>query len=237
MINNILITGGTRGIGEELVIHYSKKYENVFFTYINSDEKCIFLEKKYKNIKGFKLDITDYKLVEETIKNIIKKYNINVLINNAGILLNKKLIDLSYEEWMSVINTNLTSIFNITKNILPNMIENNYGRIINISSISGLKGFSGQTAYSSSKMGIIGFTKSLSKEVGKYNILVNSISPGFIETDMLNNINSNYIEKIKKEIPLKNFSKKNEIVKLINMLIETEYITGENIIIDGGLIN
>lgn len=235
---NILITGGTKGIGRELVTFYSKKCNIVFFFYKNSEDLCKELENTYDNVKGYKVDVANHDECEKIINTILNKYNkIDILINNAGILLNKKLMDMVSNEWVQIINTNLVSLFNITKYVLPIMKAQKYGRIINISSISGLKGYSGQTAYSSSKMGIIGFTKSLAKEVGSYNILVNSISPGFIETEILKNINEDYRNNIKNQIHVKKFGNVNEISNVVNMLIESQYITGENIIIDGGLIN
>jgi 3-oxoacyl-[acyl-carrier protein] reductase len=234
---NILITGGTKGIGKELVIFFSNHFENVFFFYKNSVDLSKELETKYKNCQGYKVDVSDTISCETTINNIIKKYgSIDVLINNAGILMNKLFINTNINEWKNIIDTNLNSIYNVTKPIIMNMIEKKHGKIINISSISGTKGFSGQTAYSSSKMGIIGFTKSLSKEVGKYNILVNSISPGFIETDILENISEKYKETIIKQIPTRTFGNVNEISNTALMLIKSNYITGSNIIVDGGLI-
>jgi 3-oxoacyl-[acyl-carrier protein] reductase len=171
--------------------------------------------------------------------NYLKENNLtpSILINNAGITSDQLFLRMKDEDWDSVIATNLTGTFNLTKALIKGMIKNRYGRIINISSVSGLMGNPGQVNYSSAKAGLSGFTKSLAKEVGSRGITVNSIAPGFIETDMTSYLDENAKEKLTQDIPLKRLGSVNDIAELAIFLAsdESSYITGQTISVDGGL--
>jgi 3-oxoacyl-[acyl-carrier protein] reductase len=161
----------------------------------------------------------------------------SILINNAGITSDQLFLRMKDEDWDNVIATNLTGTFNLTKALIKGMIKNRHGRIINISSVSGLMGNPGQVNYSSAKAGLSGFTKSLAKEVGSRGITVNSIAPGFIETDMTSYLDENAKEKLTQDIPLKRLGSVNDIAELAIFLAsdESSYITGQTISVDGGL--
>jgi 3-oxoacyl-[acyl-carrier protein] reductase len=171
--------------------------------------------------------------------NYLKENNLtpSILINNAGITSDQLFLRMKDEDWDNVIATNLTGTFNLTKALIKGMIKNRYGRIINISSVSGLMGNPGQVNYSSAKAGLSGFTKSLAKEVGSRGITVNSIAPGFIETDMTSYLDENAKEKLTQDIPLKRLGCVNDIAELAIFLAsdESSYITGQTISVDGGL--
>ena len=232
---NILITGGSRGIGKCLALHFlqNEQIKNVIVLHKND-----ILDEEYKKIgiHFFKIDITLYEETKNIINNIIEKFGkIDILINNAGILKNSLFHKMKFEEWNQVIQTNLTSIYNVTHPIIQNMLENNYGRIINISSISGLKGSKGQTNYCSSKFGLIGFTKSLALEYSDKNIYVNCICPGLTDTDMIKDIREDILQKIVSSQPIKKIINPNEIYELCNMIIHSNYITGSVFSIDCGM--
>ena len=171
--------------------------------------------------------------------NYLKENNLtpSILINNAGITSDQLFLRMKDEDWDNVIATNLTGTFNLTKALIKGMIKNRYGRIINISSVSGLMGNPGQVNYSSAKAGLSGFTKSLAKEVGSRGITVNSIAPGFIETDMTSYLDENAKEKLTQDIPLKRLGSVNDIAELAIFLAseDASYITGQTISVDGGL--
>jgi 3-oxoacyl-[acyl-carrier protein] reductase len=171
--------------------------------------------------------------------NYLKENNLtpSILINNAGITSDQLFLRMKDEDWDNVIATNLTGTFNLTKALIKGMIKNRYGRIINISSVSGLMGNPGQVNYSSAKAGLNGFTKSLAKEVGSRGITVNSIAPGFIETDMTSYLDENAKEKLTQDIPLKRLGSVNDVAELAIFLAsdESSYITGQTISVDGGL--
>ena len=163
---------------------------------------------------------------------------IDVLVNNAGITRDGLIMRMKKEDFESVIDTNLTGTFNMTRNIVPFMIKQKNGRIINLSSVVGITGNAGQTNYSASKAGVIGFTKSLAKEVASRNILVNAIAPGFIETDMTKVLSDNVKEAILNQIPLKRMGEAKEVAKLVKFLVsdDSKYITGQVINVDGGMV-
>ena len=170
---------------------------------------------------------------------IIEKFGkIDVLVNNAGITKDMLIMRMKKEDFEDVINVNLIGTFNVTKNVIPYMMKQRSGKIINLSSVVGLSGNAGQTNYSASKAGIIGFTKSLAKELGSRNILVNAVAPGFIETDMTNILKDEVKEEISKNIPLKRIGTVNDVANVIKFLAsdDSSYITGQVINIDGGML-
>ena len=232
---NIFISGASRGIGESMAKHFAKSNFNVVGTSRNNFK----FDDNLENLLPLKLDVTSRDDVKDCFDELKSKNLLpDILINNAGITADQLFLRMSDDDWDNVINTNLTGTFNLTKIFLKNMIKNKFGRIINISSISGLMGNPGQVNYSSSKAALNGFTKSLAKEVGSRNITVNCVAPGFIDTDMTSYIGENERNEILKQIPLNKFGSPEDISKLVMFLIsdEASYITGQTISIDGGLL-
>ena len=232
---NVFISGASRGIGESMAKHFAKSNFNVVGTSRNNFK----FDDDLENLLPIKLDVTSRNDVKDCFDELKSKNLLpDILINNAGITADQLFLRMSDDDWDNVINTNLTGTFNLTKIFLKNMIKNKFGRIINISSISGLMGNPGQVNYSSSKAALNGFTKSLAKEVGSRNITVNCVAPGFIDTDMTSYIGQNERNEILKKIPLNKFGSPEDISKLVMFLMsdEASYITGQTISIDGGLL-
>ena len=232
---NIFISGASRGIGKSMAQHFAKSNFNVVGTSRNNFK----FDNDLGNLLPIKLDVTSRNDVKDCFDELKSKNLLpDILINNAGITADQLFLRMSDDDWDNVINTNLTGTFNLTKIFLKNMIKNKFGRIINISSISGLMGNPGQVNYSSSKAALNGFTKSLAKEVGSRNITVNCVAPGFIDTDMTSYIGDNERNEILKQIPLNKFGLPEDISKLVMFLMsdEASYITGQTISIDGGLL-
>ena len=236
MSKNVLITGGTRGIGAACAELFMKKGYTVYSTY-NKDEKSAEEISKKIGCKIFKMDITNRKAVRETIAKIISDAGkIDVLINNAGIAQQKLFIDIEDNEWDNMIETNLTGVYNVTKEVLKNMISNNSGAIVNVSSIWGECGASCEVHYSTAKAGVIGFTKALAKEMALSGIRVNCVTPGMIETQMNLAFSKEDIEEISNDIPMGRCGTPMECAELIYFLSsdKASYITGQIIGINGG---
>ena len=232
---NIFISGASRGIGKSMAKHFAKSNYNV----VGTSRSNFKFDDDLDNLLPIKLDVTSRNDVKDCFDELKSKNLLpDILINNAGITADQLFLRMSDDDWDNVINTNLTGTFNLTKIFLKNMIKNKFGRIINISSISGLMGNPGQVNYSSSKAALNGFTKSLAKEVGSRNITVNCVAPGFIDTDMTSYIGDNERNEILKQIPLNKFGLPEDISKLVMFLMsdEASYITGQTISIDGGLL-
>ena len=232
---NIFISGASRGIGKSMAQHFAKSNFNV----VGASRNNFKFDNDLENLFPIKLDVTSRNDVKDCFDELKSKNLLpDILINNAGITADQLFLRMSDDDWDNVINTNLTGTFNLTKIFLKNMIKNKFGRIINISSISGLMGNPGQVNYSSSKAALNGFTKSLAKEVGSRNITVNCVAPGFIDTDMTSYIGDNERNEILKQIPLNKFGLPEDISKLVMFLMsdEASYITGQTISIDGGLL-
>ncbi len=235
----IIVTGASRGIGKEIAKQLSKKGNTVIANYNKSEKQAQELkeelEKENVKIDIFKADVSKRNEAQELVEYTIKKYGkIDVLINNAGISQIKEFTQITDEDWNTMINTNLNSVFYMTQEVCKNMIHNKNGCIINISSIWGVVGASCEVHYSVSKAGIDAMTKSLAKEMGPSNIRVNSIAPGIINTEMNKNLSKEEINNIKEEIPLEKIGKAQDIEKCIEWLIEDEYTTGQVISINGG---
>ena len=230
----VLISGASRGIGAAIAIHLASLGYKVIGT-ARSEFK---FDKPSDNLIPLKLDITCRESIKDCVAKL-KEQNLlpDILINNAGITSDQLFLRMKDDEWDKVLATNLTGTFNLTKAFIKNMIKNRYGRIINISSISGLMGNPGQVNYSSAKAGLSGFTKSLAKEVGSRNITVNSVAPGFIETDMTSFLDEGSKNTIIKDIPLNRLGSPEDVSELVAFLAgdESQYITGQTISIDGGL--
>ena len=233
----ILVTGASRGIGKAIAQNLAKNENKVIANYNKSEEEAKLLEKEFENIEIYKADVSKREDVHNMIQDIIGKYGrIDVLINNAGISQEKMFSDVTDEDWNNMINTNLYSVFCTIQEVLPYMIAQKNGSIINISSIWGIVGASCESIYSVSKAGIDAITKSLAKELGPSGIRVNSIAPGIIDTDMNKNLSQQEIEDIKNEIPLEKIGRTAYIARCVEWLINDEYTTGQIISINGGWI-
>ena len=230
----ILSSGASRGIGKQTAIDLCKSGYTVIANYNQSKESAMELKEQF-NIDIFKADISNSTEINQLTNYVLNKYKkIDVLINNAGISQTKLFTDITDEDWENIMNINLKSNFIVTQEVVENMIANKNGLIINISSIWGVTGAAMEVAYSTSKAGIIGLTKSLAKELGPSNIRVNAIAPGIIDTSMNNKFSEEEINDIKEEIPLERVGKPEEITKCIEWLLEDNYTTGQVISINGG---
>ncbi len=237
----IIVTGASRGIGREIAKELAKKGYNVIANYNHSIEEAQKLQKELKEenieIEIFKADVSKREEVKELVNFAINKYGkIDILINNAGISETKLFTDVTDEEWDKMIKNNLYSAFCVTQEVLPNMIKEKNGCIINISSIWGMVGASCESIYSITKAGIDAMTKSLAKELGPSNIRVNSIAPGFINTEMNSKISTDDLNNIIEETPLQKVGLPIDIAKCVNWLIEDQFTTGQVISINGGWI-
>ena len=237
------ITGATRGIGRQIALTLAKEGFDIAINYRKENEDLIETKTMVEDqkVKCFTVqgDVSSFEDSERMVKDIIEEFNhIDILVNNAGITKDKLLMRMKKEDFESVIGVNLVGTFNITKNVIPYMMKNRSGRIINVSSVVGISGNAGQTNYSASKAGIIGFTKSLAKEVGSRNILVNAVAPGFIETQMTDVLKEEVKEEISKTIPLKRMGTVEDVANVVKFLAskDSSYITGQVINIDGGML-
>jgi 3-oxoacyl-[acyl-carrier protein] reductase len=235
-MKNILITGASRGIGKSIAYYFARKGFNVVGT-ARSEFK--FMDADFKGtFTPLKLDVTDRDSIKDAFSLLKEKELLpDILVNNAGITADQLFLRMKDDDWDNVLNINLTGTFNITKMFIKQMVKNRSGKIINISSVSGLMGNAGQVNYSSSKAALSGFTKSLAKEVGSRNITVNSIAPGFIDTDMTEYLDEKAKLDLESQIPLKRMGNASDISELVYFLAsdEASYITGQTISVDGGL--
>ena len=241
-MKNIIVTGGSRGIGRCLVENLALDGHHVLLNYNKSEKQAkeaqAKLNKQGINIETFKADVSKREEVKAMIEFALEKFkNIDVLINNAGISKTQMFTDITDGEWNNMINTNLNSVFYCTQEVLENMIHNKNGCIINISSIWGMVGASCEVDYSASKAGIIGMTKALAKELGPSNIRVNAIAPGTIDTEMNNDLDEDALGTIKNNTPLGKIGKPEDIYKCVKWLIEDEFTTGQVISPNRGICN
>ena len=230
------ITGISRGIGLEIAKSFVK--DDYFVIGTSRSSFRINEELKSENCMHLLLDVTDREQISSCFDELKKINKIpNVLINNAGITKDQLFLRMKEDDWDDVINSNLTSVFNITKLFIKSMVKDRYGKIINISSVAGLMGNPGQVNYSASKAGLGGFTRALAKEVAARNITVNCIAPGFIETDMTNHFQDEELENILNQIPANKMGNPQQIADLALFLASSkgDYITGQTISVDGGL--
>ena len=235
----ILVTGANRGIGLNIIQRLNNDGYTVIGTSRTDDGANIISQEINSNGgKGLKMDVTNQESINSAIKNIQDDYGaLFGLVNNAGITNDNLLMRMTEEQWLSVIETNLTSIYRVTKSIVKDMMKAREGRIVNIGSIVGMMGNAGQSNYSASKSGLLGFTKSLARELSSRNINVNSISPGFIDTDMTKALSDDQIDNLSKNIPLGRIAESSEVSSVVSFLLsdDSSYITGENINVNGGL--
>lgn len=234
-----LVTGGSRGIGKACALELAKAGVDVVINYAGNDvaanETLDELKALGSNAKAYKFNVADAQLCADNIKDIIAEYGkIDILVNNAGITRDGLFIRMPEENWNAVIDTNLNSAFYVSNPVVKLMMKQRSGVVINMTSIVGVMGNAGQANYAAAKAGLIGFTKSLAKELGSRNIRVNAIAPGFIQTDMTKDLP---VEEIVKAIPLKRLGQAEDIAKTVKFLaLDAEYITGQVIGVDGGLV-
>ena len=237
------ITGATRGIGRAIALELAKEGYNIALNYRTENEALENLKKEISEI-GVECypvqgDVSKAEDSERMTKEIIEHFEqIDVLVNNAGITKDNLILRMKEEEFTDVINVNLVGTFNITKNVIKYMTKKRYGKIINLSSVVGISGNAGQSNYAASKAGIIGFTKSIAKELASRNITANAVAPGFIQTDMTNVLKDEIKEAIEETIPLKRLGTAEDVAKVVKFLAseESSYITGQVINVDGGML-
>lgn len=239
MKKTIIVTGASRGIGAAIVKMLAKEDYNIVLNYNKSEEIAKKMQEEFtkqgKNVEIFKADVSKREEVKKLIEFTINKFKkIDVLINNAGISQTRLFTDITDEDWNNMLNVNLNSVFYMTQEVLPYMIHEKEGCIINISSIWGITGAACETHYSVAKAGIDAMTKSLAKELGPSNIRVNSIAPGIIDTDMNKYLSDEELVNIEEEIPLGKIGSPETIAKCVKWLIEDDYTTGQIIGINGG---
>jgi 3-oxoacyl-[acyl-carrier protein] reductase len=237
-----IISGASRGIGRAIAVELASQGARISFNFLKSNSAADALEKEIKNsgsdVKAYQVDIKDYDSVKNWVEETQKSFGgIDVVVNNAGIIKDKALAFMEQSDWHDVINTNLDGMFNLTRASILQFIKQKSGVVVNVASVSGIAGISRQTNYSASKAGMIGFTKALAREVASYNIRVNAVAPGFIETDMLKDLQEKYMEQMKKQIPMSRLGRPEEVAKAVKFLVsdDASYITGHTIVIDGGL--
>lgn len=238
-----IITGATRGIGRGIALVFAQQGAHVAFTYSSSEEAAKNLEEELKQLgvtaKGYKSNAADFAQAQELVDDVLATFGtIDVLINNAGITKDNLLMRLSEEDFDSVIDVNLKSVFNMTKAVQKTMLKNRKGSIINMSSVVGVKGNAGQTNYAASKAGVIGFSKSVALELGSRNIRCNVIAPGFIETEMTAKLGEDVVKGWTDAIPLKRGGTPEDVANACVFLASdmSAYVTGQVLNVDGGML-
>ena len=238
-----LITGASRGIGKEIAKKFAENNYNIVINYTSDKTDLEKLKEEFDEynveILFEKADVSKYEECEQMVKNAIDKFGrIDCLVNNAGITRDNLIMRMKEEDFEKVININLKGTFNMTKNVVPYMMKKRSGKIVSISSVVGIAGNAGQSNYAASKAGIIGFTKSIAKELASRNIYANAVAPGFINTDMTEVLPDNVKENINNQIPLKRMGNPKEVANVVYFLgsEQSSYITGQVINVDGGMI-
>jgi 3-oxoacyl-[acyl-carrier protein] reductase len=238
-----LITGASKGIGRSIARRFAEEGANIAFTYLSSVEKGQALEQELAvlgvKVKGYRSDASNFKAAEELVNQVVSDFgSLEIVVNNAGITKDGLLMRMSEEQWDTVINTNLKSVFNVTKAATRILMKQKNGSVINITSVVGLRGNAGQANYAASKAGIIGFTKSVALELGSRNIRSNAIAPGFIETEMTGELDQKVVDEWKQGIPLKRAGSADEVADCAVFLGSdlSRYITGQVLQVDGGML-
>lgn len=237
-----IVTGGSRGIGRAIAKELSSRGANIAFTFTRNREMADALVAEIQSsgarVKAFQADVTDFASSEAMVKDVKAEFgSVDYLVNNAGITRDKLIMMMSQEDWDLVLDTNLKGVFNVTKHVVSVMVRQRRGSILNIASISGIVGMAGQTNYSASKAGLIGFTKALAKEIGRRSVTVNALALGLIETDMTSTLPDEYKQKMLEQIPLGRYGTVEEVARVATFLLsdDARYITGQVIQADGGL--
>ncbi|MHC2993781.1 3-ketoacyl-ACP reductase [Pontibacter sp. HJ8] len=238
-----LVTGASKGIGRAIAQKLVEMGAEVAFTYLSSVEKGQALEQELTanggKAKGFRSDASDTAQAEKLIEDVVAAFGkIDILVNNAGITRDGLLMRMTEDQWDAVINTNLKSVFNLTKGATKHMMRAKSGSIINITSVVGIKGNAGQANYSASKAGIIGFTKSVALELGSRNIRCNAVAPGFIETEMTGELDQKVVDEWRKAIPLRRGGTPEDVANCVAFLAsdQSSYISGQVLQVDGGML-
>lgn len=240
----VLVTGGAKGIGAQIVRNAMEEGADVAFTFLTSMDSAQSLAEEmstqYPNQRCMarQCDVADTDAMQKMVNNLITEFeHVDALVNNAGIMRDSVLARMSWEQWNRVINTNLGSMYNATKPLILQMVKQRGGAIVNISSVVGVYGNSGQTNYAAAKAGMIGFTKALSAEIAPHNVRVNAVAPGYIYTDMLSMLDHDTLEYVKSRITLRRLGTVEEVAPLVCFLIsdKSAYITGQVIQVDGGI--
>ena len=243
-MKTVLITGGSRGIGKAVAIKFAEKGNQIIINYVSEKTdteklKNELLEAGAKDVLLIKADVSNSEDVKNMVKESIEKFEkIDILVNNAGITKDNLLMRMSEEEFDKVIQINLKGTYLVTKEVTKYMMKKRSGSIVNLASVVGVAGNAGQCNYAASKAGIIGFTKSIAKELASRNIRANAVAAGFIETDMTNVLKEEIKENINSQIPLRRMGSAKEVAELVYFLGEdaSSYITGQVINVDGGMI-
>ena len=235
-----LITGASRGIGKACALRLAKEGCDIAITYAGNDEAANKTIEELKalgvNAKAYKFDVSNQAEVDENIAKVIEDFKrIDILVNNAGITRDDLFIRMTEDKWSAVINTNLNSAFYVSKPVVKLMMKQRFGSIINTTSVVGVYGNVGQANYASAKAGLIGFTKSLAKELGSRNIKVNAVAPGFIATDMTKDLPN--LDEMLKLISLRRLGEPKDIADVVKFLaLDTDYMTGQVLEVDGGMV-
>lgn len=239
----VLVTGASRGIGRAIATHLAIHGAHIAFTYLSSVEKGEALSAELQALgvkaKGYRSDASDFQAAESLVTDVVQDFGqLDVLINNAGVTKDTLLMRMTEEQWDDVLRINLKSVFNLTKAATKPMMRAKKGSIINITSVVGLMGNAGQANYAASKAGILGFTKSIAKELGSRNIRSNALAPGFIETEMTGELNEAQLQEWLKSIPLKRAGKGEDIANACLFLASdmSSYMTGQVLVVDGGML-
>lgn len=234
-----LVTGGERGIGKAIANRFAKEGSDIAIFDMEEVGSWQEMERFGRRVLFSRVDVADFRAVSEAVSNVIEHLGkLDILVNNAGTTKDNLLLRMSEADWDRVLAVNLKGAFNVTKAVMKEMLRNNYGRIVNISSVIGICGNAGQANYAASKAGLIGFTKSLAKELAKKGITVNAIAPGFIETRMTDVLKENVRAKLIEQIPMGRIGSPEDVADLALFLAsdEAKYVTGQVIRVDGGLV-
>ena len=237
-----IVTGGSRGIGRAIVSEFAGQGASVAFNFLKSEDKALSLKKEIEEKGGrvlaFRQDVKDYGAIKVMVEGVKSHFGrLDIIVNNAGILRDKALMLMEEQDWEDVISTNLSGAFNLIRAAIVTFMKQKSGNVINITSVAGIKGVPKQVNYSASKAGIVGLTKALAKEVGPYNVRVNAIAPGYVDTDMVQGLKDEFKKELLKRIPISRFGRAEEVARVATFLAsdKAKYITGQVLTIDGGL--